>query len=385
MLLVQATEDFRLLGLPRRGFPIVLNDDMSSCVIANRFLRHYLVRGQIGSHKSWAPIGQALYDYFAFLQANSLQWDDVDRGEAKNVVAAYRDYCDATAKLRPSTTRQRVLYVCQFYEWAKRLKLINALPYDWEDRRALQRNDGFLGHVGTSAGRVLARSVMKKKVPKKLKRYLTVNQSKDLLAAPMNPHHRMIIRLALGSGLRREELATFPAAYVVDPDRMPSSARNISIDLDPEDGDGMKTKGSKERKIWITKALMRDLHHYLVHRRGERASISGQEYKELFLNCSGEPFAMDGKGLQRQVQTVGRRVGIRVHPHMLRHTYSTHLLSSMPGINGLLFLKNQLGHESITTTKEYLHLVDQIADNAVLGYAGELDDFATSIPEHGQE
>lgn len=385
MLLVKATDDFKLFGLPRPGFPIVLNDDMSSCAIANRFLRYYLVRGQIGSQKSWEPIGQAIYDYFGFLEANTLRWDDVDLGEAKNIVAAYRDYCFKTAGLKTSTTRQRILYVCKFYEWAKKSNLIKTLPYEWEDRRALQKDDSYLQHTRTSGGEVATKSVMPK-LRKKPTKYLTVDQSKDLLAAPMNPHHRMIIRLALGSGLRREELATFPGAYVVDSDRKPSSSRNISIDLDPDDGNGMKTKGSKARTIWITKALMRDLHQYLVHRRGERASNSTHEHNELFLNVKGDPFAMDGKGLERQVRRAGQRVDIHVHPHMLRHTYATHMLSSMRRTGGridpLVFLQNQLGHESIATTKEYLHLVDKIADEAVLGYAGELDDLATSIQEN---
>ena len=384
MLLVKATDDFKLLGVARPGFPILLNDDMSACVIANRFLRHYLVRGAIGSKKSWDPIGQAIYDYFGFLEANKLRWDDVDRGEAKNVVAAYRDYCREMAELKSSTTRQRVLYVCKFYDWAKRSKLIEQLPYEWEDRRALQKQTGFLQHASTTSGRVAARSVAPK-VKRTLSKFLSVDQSKALLAAPMNVHHRTILRLALGSGLRREELATFPLAYVVDPDRTPSHARNIAIQLDPEDGNGMKTKGSKARRIWITKSLMRHLHHYVIHRRGERASNSDREHKQLFLNAKGEPFAMDGKGLERQVRIIGQRVGIRVHPHMLRHTYATHLLSSMQRsagrIDPLVFLQNQLGHESIETTKDYLHLVDKIADEAVLGYAGELDELAIPIDE----
>jgi len=40
---------------------------MDSCVPVNRFLRHYLLRGAIGSRKSWANTGRALYDYFSFL------------------------------------------------------------------------------------------------------------------------------------------------------------------------------------------------------------------------------------------------------------------------------------------------------------------------------
>lgn len=42
-------------------------------------------------------------------------------------------------------------------------------------------------------------------------------QVKNLLAAAVNPHHRMMIRLALHTGLRREEIAAFPLAYVFNP------------------------------------------------------------------------------------------------------------------------------------------------------------------------
>ena len=55
--------------------------------------------GGIGSKKSWANTGQALYDYFSFLQAHALSWDDVDRGEEKTLLAAYRDCSFEVAKL----------------------------------------------------------------------------------------------------------------------------------------------------------------------------------------------------------------------------------------------------------------------------------------------
>jgi hypothetical protein len=66
---------------------------MESCVPVNTFFRYYLLRGVIGSKKSWASTGRALYDFFSFLLAHELDWRNVDRGEAKSLVAAYRDYC----------------------------------------------------------------------------------------------------------------------------------------------------------------------------------------------------------------------------------------------------------------------------------------------------
>lgn len=51
--------------------------------------------------------------------------------------------------------------------------------------------------------------------------------------------------------------------------------------------------------------------------------------KALFLNQFGEPYAEDGKSLNRIINETGKRVGIRVHTHILRHTYATHTLVSL--------------------------------------------------------
>lgn len=49
MELVWATEDFLIAGQPYTGFPVLLWDSMESCIPANQFFRHYLLRGAIGS------------------------------------------------------------------------------------------------------------------------------------------------------------------------------------------------------------------------------------------------------------------------------------------------------------------------------------------------
>ena len=166
----------------------------------------------------------------------------------------------------------------------------------------------------------------------------------------------MILRLALGSGLRKEELATFPVAYVFNPDRRDSDSRNVKIHLDPSDGHGIKTKGDIPRVIFVTRELMRDLYHYLVHYRGERASLSQDEQPPLFLNQYGKPFAASGKSLDRIVRMTGKKVGLHVWTHLLRHTYATHTLVALQHnrtanrLEPLVFLQNQLGHASPYTT-----------------------------------
>lgn len=380
MRLIAATEEFKIGGMPKPGFPILLDHGMNSVCEANEFLRVYLMRGVMGSKKSWEPIGRAMYDFFGFLEAHDLKWDDVNRGEEKNLVAAYRDYCFEYAELARNTVRLRLVYICEFYKYAARQGWVQSLPYEVETRH-ITRAGGFFAHLDASGGTVSVRSVMPRK-HRGLIKFLTKDQVKALLASVQNPHHRMMIRCALQTGMRREELATFPIAYVFDPDRQGIHGRNVRVTLDPYDGTGMQTKYSMKRDIWVSRKFMQDLHHYVVHWRGERASLSNGDPNPLFLNQAGQPLANNGQGIRAIVVDAGAKIGLAVHPHMLRHTYATRTLVAMQRHRGdnriepLVFVQHQLGHASIQTTMVYLHIVNELVDDAVLQYDDELNDWA---------
>ncbi|NMZ11860.1 site-specific integrase [Pseudomonas proteolytica] len=375
MELVWSTEDFVIAGQPYPGFPILLWDTMESCVQANLFFRNYLLRGAIGSKKSWPNTGRAIYDFFSFLQAHQLDWRDVDRGEAKSLVAAYRDYCLVTCKLASNTTRQRLTYICKFYEFALKERWVTRLPFDYEEI-TVKRETSFLEHTNASGGKVMANDVMPRR-HKTLPKFLPISEIKSLLASVENPHHRMMMRLALHTGLRREELATFPMEYVFDPEKAGRTERNLRLRLDPFDGSGMVTKGSKPRDVFVSRKFLAELYRYASKVRGERASLSKTPQKPLLLNKTGKSYG-DGKSLNRIINDSGKRVGIKVNTHMLRHTYATHTLIGLQrnrskNLDPLVFLQRQLGHSSIQTTMLYLHLVNDMADEAVLAYDDELN------------
>lgn len=376
MELVWATEDLVIAGQPYPEFPVLLWDSMESCDPVNQFFRHFLLRGVIGSKRSWPSTGRALYDFFSFLQAHEIDWRDVDRGEAKSLLAAYRDYCSVTCELAPNTTRQRLTYICRFYEYALKEGWVERLPFAYEERN-VRRETGFFTHVDANGGKAMANDVMPRS-HKVLPKFLSMTEIKSLLATAQNPHHRMMMRLALHTGLRREEIAAFPLVYVFDPDKAGRIQRNYRIRLDPFDGSGMLTKGSKSRDIYISRKFMAELYHYVTKVRGERSSLSAPPQKTLFLNQAGKPYAQDGKSLNRIISETGKRAGIKAHTHMLRHSYATHTLVSLQrnpasGLEPLVFVQRQLGHSSIQTTMVYLHLVNEMADEAVLAYDDELN------------
>src|SRR5690606_7597437 len=143
------------------------------------------------------------------------------------------------------------------------------------------------------------------------------------------------------------------------------------------DGSGMVTKGSKPREIYISRQFMAELYRYVTKLRGERSSLSKTAQRPLFLNQFGELYGADGKSLNRIINNAGKRAGVKVHTHMLRHTYATHTLVSLQrnpanGLEPLVFIQRQLGHASVQTTMVYLHLVNEMADEAVLAYDDEL-------------
>jgi integrase len=125
---------------------------------------------------------------------------------------------------------------------------------------------------------------------------------------------------------------------------------------------------------------MAELYRYVSKVRGELASL-GKDQKELILNHLGESYGSAGKSLNRIISETGKLAEIEVYTHMLRHTYATHTLVNLQrnpqnGLDPLVFLQRQLGHSSVQTTMVYLHLVNEMADEAVLAYDDELNEIA---------
>ena len=350
---------------------------MRSCTEVNDFFRHYLYRSSIQSKKSWEPISRAMYDFFGFLEANSLSWNEFEKCLLqKGLIEEYRDYCYDVVQLKRNTVRLRIWYICEFYKFALNEGMISTLPFGYESRQ-VNHPGSFPGHI-SGAKTVQVPDVLPKK-RKDLIRYLDAYQIKQLLEqARPNIHHYLLIKFALHTGLRREEIATFPVSYVFDPTKAKVQTRNVRVTLDPQDGSGMKTKGSRARHIFLTTRFMQDLYHYITHHRGLLAYERSNQEKTLFLTQYGKPWSNSGKGIERMVSKIGAKAGVTTHPHMLRHTYATHTLIALRSTNQkavepLVFLKNQLGHASLRTTEVYLHIINEIADDAVLEYDNELN------------
>lgn len=111
----------------------------------------------------------------------------------------------------------------------------------------------------------------------------------------------------------------------------------------------IKGKGSKERLVPFYAALIQELQEYRL-RYWEKYARSTDA---VFVSLRGNP--MTPRSIQYLMQKHADEIGMHmnVHPHMLRHSFATHLLDNGADIR---IVQELLGHSSLSTTQIYTHL-----------------------------
>ncbi len=124
----------------------------------------------------------------------------------------------------------------------------------------------------------------------------------------------------------------------------------------------VRGKGNKQRIVLVGRPASLALKRYL---RQARPRLAKGAQEALFLNRDGERLSM------RAVQTIVRKAALAsgldkwIHPHLLRHTFATHMLD---GGADLRVVQELMGHASANTTQVYLHVTEarqrQVYDGA---------------------
>jgi integrase/recombinase XerC len=193
-------------------------------------------------------------------------------------------------------------------------------------------------HQGFAANPV--QGVRAPKSPRHLPKALSVEQMQQLLEAPAtqtpeSARDRAMFELLYSSGLRLSELVSLDVA---------------DGGLDLRQGEVTVTgKGNKTRTVPVGARALEGLRDWLK----ARALLARPQERALFVGARGRRIAPGA--VQARLRAWARRQGLgaSVHPHMLRHSFASHVLQSSQDLRAV---QEMLGHASISTTQVYTHL-----------------------------
>ncbi|RNF82849.1 tyrosine recombinase XerC [Montanilutibacter psychrotolerans] len=187
-----------------------------------------------------------------------------------------------------------------------------------------------MGRVAASP----AAAIRAPKAPRKLPQVLDPDEAKVLVEVPtdvpLGLRDRALLELFYSSGVRLSELCAL---------------RWRDLDL----ADGLVTvlgKGGKQRSVPLGSHARAALAEF-------RASTGADNALPVFPGRGGGPITP--RAIQLRMRTLAQRQGLfkRVHPHLLRHSFASHILESSGDLRGVQEL---LGHADIATTQIYTHL-----------------------------
>ncbi len=210
-------------------------------------------------------------------------------------------------KLAPKTLQRRLSACRSFYQWLLRH-----------------------GHIASNP----AAGIRAPKAPRKLPQVLDADEAVRLVEVatdgPLGLRDRALLELFYSSGLRLSELC---------------GLRWRELDLDG----GLVTvlgKGGKQRAIPVGSHARSALSAW-------KSELAGANDAPVFPGRGGQPITP--RAVQLRLKLLAQRQGLfkRVHPHLLRHSFASHLLESSGDLRGVQEL---LGHADIATTQIYTHL-----------------------------
>jgi site-specific recombinase XerD len=168
-----------------------------------------------------------------------------------------------------------------------------------------------------------------KKRPKTLPKAISKTHIQQMIYHTENFKHQLIIKLLYSCGLRLAEL---------------QHLKREDIDFEQGIVTIRSGKGNKDRHTTISQTLKTDLlKYYATHNFPTAYVLQGRKGK------------YSTKAIQQVILQAGKRIDKHVTPHMLRHSFATHLLEAGVSLRHIQVL---LGHASLETTQIYTHIAN---------------------------
>ncbi|ASJ11038.1 recombinase XerC [Thermococcus sp. P6] len=254
----------------------------------------------------------------------------------RETLEEYETYLDLAGK-SPNTVRMYSYYVRRYLEWGGGTSARSALRFlaslrkkGYSNRslnlvvQALRSYFRFEGYDDE------AEKLKPPKAPKSLPKALTKKETKKLLSVipETKKRDRLIFLLLYGAGLRVSELCNLKRSDV-DFERSLIVVRG--------------GKGAKDRVVPVSEVLMEAIKSYLGTRDDSSEYLIVEDRRR-------RKDGISPKTVWYLLRKYGERAGVRVTPHMLRHSFATHMLEN--GVD-IRVIQEFLGHSNLSTTQVY--------------------------------
>jgi len=258
----------------------------------------------------------------------------IQKRYSKNTISIYCNYFEDFCIYFKNTKLQNILpeqintYILQLIETknistSQQNQRINAIKFYYE--KILGKEKQYY-------------DIHRPKKEQKLPRVLSKNEVKRILNSSNNVKHKCILMLIYSAGLRRSELIDLKISDI-DSKRMVINIRGA--------------KGKKDRISLLSKNTLMLLRKYYKEYKPKTFLFEGQD--------GGKYSATSVANILKHA-TKKRGIQKHVTPHMLRHSFATHLLEQG---TDLRYIQVLLGHSSSRTTEIYTHVSKKAIDNII--------------------
>ena len=289
-------------------------------------------------------------------------------GASSNTIKAYSDtfkllflFAKEKYNLNPKKIEFETIdkkFVIEFSTWISKTRKSS------ESTKNLRLSNikGFFSYIQTEVPSLVLHAqtiiqIPKKKTERKVVEYISTDGIKLILAQPDNnslleKKHLIILSFMYATGARVQE--------VIDVTINDFRYNNI-------DSVKLKGKGNKARLVPLENQMIAMLKKYIEYEKNSRVFFNPDDL--LFLNKSGMQFTRQGIGyIVKKYSSMARNINSKlipsnVHPHTFRHSRAMALLEA--GIE-LIYIRDFLGHYSVTTTEIYARVSNESTRQALL-------------------
>ena len=182
--------------------------------------------------------------------------------------------------------------------------------------------------------------ISKSKIQKKLPSIISIEQTERLISSIdvtnlLGVRDRALIETLYTTGMRVSEISSLNIDDIIDKNKIK-----------------LMGKGAKPRVVFMSDTARTWIDQYI--------KLCSQKFKNLqnnalFLNRFGTRLSV--RSIQNLVKKYGYKsgIGVSLHPHLLRHTFATHMLSNGADLRTVQAL---LGHSKVSTTQIYTHVAN---------------------------